>query len=154
MDKNSTIELLKTSMLEEDKSWQVMIRNPYLAALVNSVRFRPIGKYVSAFYISIDISGESAPLVSFIRGMMDALNRNPWETSNGELDWEKFIKRTSTSKKEVIEQWALLSGNPELVPGYSEEEVELLCRGCQKRMEKEWAVCPFCGELLKDIYEH
>ena len=116
INKNSTAELVKSSMLEEDKSWQVMIRNLDLTALVNSVRFRPMGKYQSTFYISIEIISKPALLMVFLREIMEVLNRKPWVDQSGELSWKNFTKKTSTSRKEVIEQWALFSGLPMLDP--------------------------------------
>ncbi len=150
INKNSTIELAGASLLEEDKSWQVMIRNPDITVLVNSVRFRPMGKYTSTFYNAIEVKGKPATLIAFVRVMMDALNRKPWEDENGELDWGNFIKKTLMSRKEVIEQWALLSDFPEMFPDSIKGTVKPLCHRCKKSMEKEWVFCPFCGEPSKN----
>lgn len=152
INKNSTIELVQASMLEEDKSWQVLIKNQYLTALVNSVRFKPVGKYTTSFYVAIEIGSKPAPMLAFVKGLMEALNRKPWENQAGELDWRKFAKRTFTPRNEVIEQWALLSDSPELSCGYTEEPFNPLCGRCKKIVDKEWVMCPFCGEPLKDFF--
>ncbi len=151
INRNSSIKLVRSSMLEEDKSWQVMIKNPDLTVLVNSVRFRPIGKYTSAFYNSIEISSKPATLQAFAKTMMEALNRKPWEDENGELDWGNFTKKSLLSRKEVIEQWAILSDLPELLTDSFKDTVKPFCNRCKKSMEKEWVFCPFCGEPSKDI---
>lgn len=152
LNKKSTIGLACASLLEEDKSWQVMIKNPDLTILLNSTRFRPIGKYTSAFYISIEIGGKPATLLAFIKAMMGALNRKPWEDESGELDWGNFTKKTFMSRKEVIEQWALLSDLPELFPDSLKETTKPICQRCKKTMEIEWILCPFCGEPSKNYH--
>lgn len=151
INRNSSIEFVRSSMLEEDKSWQVMIKNPDLTVLVNSVRFRPIGKYPSTFYNSIEISSKPATLQAFVKIMMEALNRKPWEDENGELDWGNFTKKSLMSRKEVIEQWALLSDLPELFTDSFKDTVKQLCNRCKLGMEKGWVFCPFCGEPFKEI---
>lgn len=149
IDKNSTIGLVGASLLEEDKSWQVIIRNPDLTVLLNSIRFRPIGKYTSAFYISMEINSKPETLLAFVKIMPEALNRKPWEDENGELDWGNFTKKTLISRKEVIEQWALLSDSPELFPESLKEDAILSCTRCKKNMESDWIYCPFCGKPSK-----
>jgi len=153
INRNSTIGLAGSSLLEEDKSWQIIIRNPDLTVLLNSIRFRAIGKYTSAFYISIEINSKPETLHAFINFMLECLNRKPWKSENGELDWGNFIKKTFISKKEVIEQWALLGGLPELFPDILKENNMFLCSRCKKSMESDWMFCPFCGKPLKKSYE-
>ncbi len=151
LNDETSIILTHTSMLEEDKSWQVRIKNLDLTLLLNSVRFKPIGKYPSVFYITIEINTRPELMIAFVRGVMEALNRNPWEDGSGELDWEPFTKRTNVSRKEVIEQWITFSDSPELSFGYLEITNDPICPKCNKSIEGDWIICPFCGELSKDF---
>jgi hypothetical protein len=148
INKDSKIELARTSLLEEDKSWQVIIRNPDMTILVNSVRFRPIGRYTSAFYNTLEINSKPSTLLEFVRVMVDSLNRKPWEDESGELDWGNFSKKAQTSRKEVIEQWAMLSNMPELLPDSYKEPIKPLCQRCKKSTERGWIFCPFCGTKM------
>lgn len=148
INKTSTIELARASMLEEDKSWQVIIKNQDLSVLVNSKRFRSFGKYSFAFYTSIEINSKPATLLTFVRTMMEGLKRKPWEDRSGELDWEDFSKKALISRKEVIEQWALLSDVPEFLYDSLDEAVGSICHRCKKHIEREWVFCPFCGMLI------
>ena len=152
INNNSTIELTKASLLEEDKSWQVIIRNPDMTVLVNSVRFKPIGKYISSFYNSIEINGEPATLMAFIKMVTEALKRKPWEDESGELDWGSFTKKTLVSRKEVSEQWALLANQPELLPDSLREIQKSLCQRCKKDLDLDWVFCPFCGVPSNNYY--
>ncbi len=149
VNRNTTIQLVKTSILEEDKSWQVMIKNPDLIGLVNSNRFKPIGNYTSSFYISLEVCSEPAPLITFVKRVIEFLNRKPWENESGELDWGKFTKKSYMPRNEVIEQWATLSDSPELSHDYLKETLNPVCGRCKKTLEKEWILCPFCGEPKK-----
>lgn len=149
-DDTSTI-LTRTSMLEEDKSWQVRIKNLDLTLLLNSVRFKPIGKYPSVFFISIEINTRPEVMIAFVRGVMEALNRSPWEDGSGEIDWEPFIKKTNISRKEVIEQWITFSDSPDLSFGYLEITNDPPCPKCNRGLDENWIICPFCGEPSNDF---
>jgi hypothetical protein len=146
LNSDTQIELVKSSLLEEDKSWQVLITNPDIRVLINSIRFKPMGKFTSTFYLSIDISSKPAPLLAFVRELTENLKRNPWENESGELDWSYFIKKTSCNRDEVIDQWSLLSGLLETSEEMTEVEITPLCRSCEKELDEEWIVCPYCGE--------
>lgn len=146
INRDSTIELVRSSILEEDKAWQVLIKNPDLTVLVNSVRFKPMGKYTSTFYVSLDISCKPGPLIAFVRELRETLNRKPWENEGGELDWKHFMKKISWARNEVIEQWVMLSGLTDTSSEEVEEDDSLTCQKCTKNLEKDWMVCPYCGE--------
>ena len=109
INRDTEIELVDSSLLEEDKSWQVLIKNPDIKVLINSIRFKPMGKLTSSFYVSLDISSKPAPLLAFVRELRENLKRKPWENKGGELDWKHFMKKTSWARNEVIEQWVMLS---------------------------------------------
>ena len=149
INRDTEIELIKSSLLEEDKSWQVLIKNPDIKVLINSIRFKPMGKFTSAFYMSLDISSKPAPLLAFVRELTENLKRKPWETEGGELDWNRFMKKTSWARNEVIKQWNILTGSTETSEDEIEEDEDLICQKCKKSVDKEyWIVCPYCGESL------
>ena len=102
INSNTEIEFIDSSLLEEDKSWQVLIKNPDIRVLINSIRFKPMGKFTSSFFVSLDISSKPAPLLAFVRELTENLKRKPWESKTGELDWKHFMKKTSWARSEVI----------------------------------------------------
>ena len=128
----------------------MLISNPDIRVLINSIRFKPMGKFTSSFYVSLDIRSKPALLLVFVRELTENLKRKPWENEGGELDWNHFMKKTSWERGEVIDQWALFSGVPKTSEKETGEDGDPICRKCKKSLDKEyWIICPYCGESLE-----
>jgi hypothetical protein len=102
MGYDPVIELVRYSMIEEDKSWTIFMYCQGLGVLVRSQRYNHFGIYPRPFYLTIEMEGEEETIKGFVKKMVKDMDYEPWE----ELDWKSLKKKTDVDKEEVISAWS------------------------------------------------
>ncbi len=102
MGYDPVIELVKTSMMEEDKGWTVFMFCQGLGILVKSQRYNHFGKYPKSFFLTIEMEGEEQTIRGFVKKTVNDMGYKPW----GELDWDSLKKKTDLDRKDAIKTWS------------------------------------------------
>jgi hypothetical protein len=84
MDPDASIRLLKTSALEEDRSWTVQIDVGDNQITLQSIRYKTLGDQLKAFYMKISYRGDELGFGTFMELFAQTLGRHPLDG----LDWE------------------------------------------------------------------
>jgi hypothetical protein len=102
MGYDPVIELVKCSLIEEDKSWTVFMYCQGLGILLKSQRYAHFGIYPNPFLLIIEMEGEEETIKGFIKKMVKDMDYEPWE----ELDWKSLKKKTDLDKADAIKTWS------------------------------------------------
>jgi len=112
LDEQVNIRIVDHSWLEEDKNWEVEIDGSSFNIVLKSMRYRNVGKFPSAFYISIQIHGDPKLMTRFIERFYKSLGREPWKGMN----WNNLLKTNSLTKEKVINGWMEFLKDKKIIP--------------------------------------
>jgi hypothetical protein len=106
LDDRVTASLVGYSWLEEDKSWIVVFEGPRVNVVLSSQRYKGMGGFDKAFYISIGITGDESHVSDFARRFVKVLGRNPLEG----IEWEKLAESEDIERTSAEADWKKYGG--------------------------------------------
>lgn len=98
---DAEIRLLKYSVFEEDKSWNILITTPDFTCLLRRIRYKPLGERILCFFISMHLKGDPWAISRFTNEFVKNLGRDPYDID----DWDRFTRKTSLTRDYVIKGW-------------------------------------------------